>query len=279
MNKKASIIGYVLPLIITVGYEVFGNLIMSVIMVIENINYELAATVVNTIISVTVLGILLWVKGKFGEFSLKSFLIGIGIYALPMNVFLIYSFVDAITWIFGKGRWLYPPNLDEMFWIYLILCVSIGVNEELVFRTAVTNCLFRNMNYSKVKIVISCIYSAIVFGIMHISNIFYDTKDNMNVRILYVVMAGVVGFVFQVIYLKIKNILTLITLHIAWDFVTEWNRMMVVQRYGDDGKYIYLNRQIVILILMVIVTGIILWRSKSEDLTLYSKIDSKKNSI
>ena len=279
MNKKASIIGYVLPLIITVGYEVFGNLIMSVIMVIENINYELAATVVNTIISVTVLGILLWVKGKFGEFSLKSFLIGIGIYALPMNVFLIYSFVDAITWIFGKGRWLYPPNLDEMFWIYLILCVSIGVNEELVFRTAVTNCLFRNMNYSKIKIVISCIYSAIVFGIMHISNIFYDTKDNMNVRILYVVMAGVVGFVFQVIYLKIKNILTLITLHIAWDFVTEWNRMMVVQRYGDDGKYIYLNRQIVILILMVIVTGIILWRSKSEDLTLYSKIDSEKNSI
>ena len=279
MNKKASIIGYVLPLIITVGYEVFGNLIMSVIMVIENINYELAATVVNTIISVTVLGILLWVKGKFGEFSLKSFLIGIGIYALPMTVFLIYSFVDAITWIFGKGRWLYPPNLDEMFWIYLILCVSIGVNEELVFRTAVTNCLFRNMNYSKAKIVISCIYSAIVFGIMHISNIFYDTKDNMNVRILYVVMAGVVGFVFQVIYLKIKNILTLITLHIAWDFVTEWNRMMVVQRYGDDGKYIYLNRQIVILILMVIVTGIILWRSKSEDLTLYSKIDSEKNSI
>ncbi len=279
MNKKASIIGYVLPLIITVGYEVFGNLIMSVIMVIENINYELAATVVNTIISVTVLGILLWVKGKFGEFSLKSFLIGIGIYALPMTVFLIYSFVDAITWIFGKGRWFYPPNLDEMFWIYLILCVSIGVNEELVFRTAVTNCLFRNMNYSKAKIVISCIYSAIVFGIMHISNIFYDTKDNMNVRILYVVMAGVVGFVFQVIYLKIKNILTLITLHIAWDFVTEWNRMMVVQRYGDDGKYIYLNRQIVILILMVIVTGIILWRSKSEDLTLYSKIDCEKNSI
>ena len=55
--------------------------------------------------------------------------------------------------------------------------------------------------------------------------------------------------------------------------------MMVVQRYGDDGKYIYLNRQIVILILMVIVTGIILWRSKSEDLTLYSKIDCEKNSI
>lgn len=55
--------------------------------------------------------------------------------------------------------------------------------------------------------------------------------------------------------------------------------MMVVQRYGDGGKYVFLNRQIVILILMVVVTGIILWRSKSEDLTLYPQIDSEKNSI
>mgnify|MGYP007110306420 FL=1 len=55
--------------------------------------------------------------------------------------------------------------------------------------------------------------------------------------------------------------------------------MMVTQRYGDDGKYVFMNRQIVILVVMTIIAGIILWRSKSEDLTLYPQIDSEKISI
>ena len=275
MNKKNNIIGYVLPLIITIGYGVYGTLIMSVIMAIEKVRYELAVTVVNTVISVTVIGIILLVKGKFGKVSLKSYFAGIGIYALPMTLFLIFSFLDAIIWIFGKGRWFYPPNLNEMFWINLILCISIGVNEELVFRTAVTNCLFRNKSYSKARIIIGCIYSAIVFGIMHIPNFIIDKQTEMNAKISNIIFVGVIGFVFQAIYLKTKNILVVMTLHAVWDFVNIWNTMMVTQRYGDDGKYVFMNRQIVILILMVIVTGIILWRSKSEDLTLYTQIDSE----
>ncbi len=271
MNKKNNIIGYVLPLIITIGYGVYGTLIMSVIMAIEKVSYELAATVVNTVISVTVIGIILLVKGKFGKVSLKSFFAGIGIYALPMTLFLIFSLVDALIWIFGKGRWFCPPNLNEMFWMNLILCVSIGVNEELVFRTAVTNCLFRNKSYSKARIVIGCIYSAIVFGAMHIPNFIADKQTEMNAKISNIIFVGVIGFVFQVIYLKTKNILVVMTLHAVWDFANIWNTMMVTQRYGDGGKYVFMNRQIVILILMAIVTGIILWRSKSEDLTLWSQ--------
>lgn len=275
MNKKNNVIGYVLPLIITIGYGVYGTLIMSVIMAIEKVSYELAVTVVNTVISVTVIGIILLVKGKVGKVSLKSFFAGIGIYALPMTLFLIFSLVDALSWIFGKGRWFCPPNLNEMFWINLILCISIGVNEELVFRTVITNCLFRNKSYSKARIVIGCVYSAIVFGIMHIPNFIVDKQTEMNAKISNIIFVGVIGFVFQAIYLKTKNILVVMTLHAVWDFVNIWNTMMVTQRYGDDGKYVFMNRQIVILILMVIVTGIILWRSKSEDLTLYTQIDSE----
>lgn len=218
MNKKANIIGYILPLIITIGYGVYGTLIMSVILTREKVSYELAVTVVNTIISITALGILFFVKGKIGKFSLKSFLTGIGIYALPMTLFLIFSLVDALIWIFGKGRWFCPPNLNEMFWMNLILCVSIGVNEELVFRTAVTNCLFRNKSYSKVEIVFGGIYSAIVFGIMHIPNFIADKQTELNAKISNIIFVGVIGFVFQVIYLKTKNVLVVITLHAVWDF-------------------------------------------------------------
>lgn len=276
MNKKANIIGYVLPLIITFGYWLYGNLIMSVIVKIKNYqveSYEVANTLVNIIISATVIGILIFVKGKFGKVSLKSYFAGIGIYALPMTLFLIFSFMDAIVWILGKGRWFYPPNFSEIFWINLILCISIGVNEELVFRTAVTNCLFRERSYSKARIVIGCIYSAIVFGIMHIPNFLTDTQTEMKAKICNIVFVGVIGFVFQVFYLKTKNILVVMTLHTVWDFVTILNRMMVTQRYGDGGKYVFMNRQIVILVVMSIIADVILWKSKSEDLTLCPQIE------
>lgn len=65
MNKKNNIFRYILPLIITVVYWIYGTVIMSIIMKIKNYqieSIELSYTVVNIIISVTVIGILLLVK-------------------------------------------------------------------------------------------------------------------------------------------------------------------------------------------------------------------------
>ena len=110
---------------------------------------------------------------------------------------------------------------------------------------------------------------------MHIPNFIIDKQTEMNAKISNIIFVGVIGFVFQAIYLKTKNILVVMTLHAVWDFVNIWNTMMVTQRYGDDGKYVFMNRQIVILVVMVIIVGVILWRSKSEDLTLYQQMESE----
>ena len=274
MNKKNNIFGYIFPLIITVIYWIYGTVIMSINMKIKNYqieSIELLYTVVNIIISVTVIGILLLVKGKIGKFSVKSYFAGIGIYGMPMLLFSIFYFTEAMVWILGKGRWFYSPNLNEIFWLNMIYYISVAVAEELVFRTAVVNCLFRKRTYSKAGIIIGCIYSGILFGGIHIMNFFNNPQMEMKLKIYTIVYGCLIGFVYSVIYLKTKNIFATMTLHFLWDLTAEWNSMMIHQKFRNGGEYSFLSRQIPIMIFMTIIAGIILWRSKSEDLTLWSK--------
>ena len=280
MNKKNNIFRYILPLIITVIYWIYGTVIISVIMKIKNYqveSIELISAVVNIIISVTVIGILLLVKGKFGKFSIKSYFAGIGIYGVPMFLFSVFYFTEAMFWIFAKGRWFYAPNLNEIFWQNMIYYISVAVAEELVFRTAVVNCLFRKRTYSKAGIIIGCIYSGILFGGVHIMNFFNDPQMEMKLKIYTIIYGCLVGFIYTVIYLKTKNIFVTMTLHFLWDITTEWNAMMIYQKFRNGGEYSFLSRQIPLIILMTIIAGVILWRSKSEDLTLWSqtKMESK----
>lgn len=280
MNKENNKTRYILPLIITALYWIYGTVIISVIMKIKNYqveNFELVETMNFIIIAVTTIGILLIVKGKFGKFSLKSYFAGIGIYALPMMLFSVFYFTEAMVWIFGKGRWFYPPNLNEIFWLNMIYYISVAVAEELVFRTAVVNCLFRKETYSKVGTVIGCIYSGILFGGVHIMNLFNAPQMEMKLKIYTIVYGCLVGFVYTVIYLKTKNILVPMTLHFIWDFTTFGNSMMIYQKFRNGGGYSFLSRQIPLIILMTIIAGVVLWRSKSEDLTLWSqtKMESK----
>lgn len=279
LKIKKYVIPYILPFFITVGYWIYGTAIVSVIMKIRNYqveNFELVEIVNYTIIAVTTIGILLIVKGKFGKASLKSYFVGIGIYALPMMLFSVFYFTEALVWIFGKNRWLYPQNLNEIFWLNIIYYISVAVAEELVFRTAVVNCLFRKEIYSKAGIIIGCIYSGILFGGVHIMNIFTDPETDMKLKIYTIVYGCLIGFVYTVIYLKTKNVLVPMTLHFTWDIATEWNAMMIHQKFRYDGDYSFLSRQIPLIILMTIIAGVILWRSKSEDLMLCTKREENK---
>ena len=95
-------------------------------------------------------------------------------------------------------------------------------------------------------------------------------------KIRYKIVYGcLIGFVYTVIYIKTKNIFVTMTLHFLWDITSEWNAMMIYQKFRNGGEYSFLSRQIPIIILMTIIAGVILWRSKSEDLSLWSKTETE----
>lgn len=272
MNKiKHNLLAYFSAFVLTIVYSIYGTVIMSVIMKIRNYqveNLELTYALVNIIIAATIVGILLIVKGKFGKFTFKSYFVGLGIYALPIVLFSVFYFTEAVVWTFGKNRGLYPSNLNEIFFLYLIYYISVAIVEELCFRTAVVNCLFRKKSFSKVELVIGCIYSGILFGGVHIMNIFTAPEMEMKLKIYTILYGCLIGFVYTVLYLRTKNIFVPMTLHFMWDITTEWNTMMIYQKFRTGGEYSFLNRQIPIIILMTIIAIVILCKSKSEDFTL-----------
>lgn len=107
-------------------------------------------------------------------------------------------------------------------------------------------------------------------------NLFTDPETEMKLKIYTIVYGCLIGFIYTVLYLKTKNLLVPITLHFAWDITTEWNAMMIHQKFRYGGEYSFLSRQIPIIILMTINAGIILWKTKSEDLTLCTKKEENK---
>ncbi len=275
---KHTLISYFSAFILVIVYGIYGTLIMSLIMHLKKYQVEsseTAAIIVNAVISVTVVGILLIAKGSFGRITLKSFLQGIGLYALPMLIFLIFHFVEAIVWIFGENKNIYPDNINEIFTISLIYYISVAVTEEIVFRTAILNVLFKKRSLEKREVVVGCIYSGGLFGFIHIMNIFTDTKSDMQAKIFTILLACFIGFIFSVLYLKTQNILVTIALHFVWDFTSFWNGMMIREKYRYSGEYNFLIRQIFIIILMTIITIFLLYKSKSKDLTLCLKGEEK----
>ncbi|MDE6313903.1 MAG: CPBP family intramembrane metalloprotease [Lachnospiraceae bacterium] len=262
---------YFFAIILTLMYCIYGTLIMSIIINFnhELVNhYELVASVVNIVIAVTMVAILLFLKRDFGKVTLKSYVCGLGIYALPMMLFMLYYCFEATRWIFFEHVALYTTGIKNIFCTSLFYYITVGIAEELVFRCGILNCLLYKTNQSKKKIAIACICSGVLFGMMHLMGIFTDTESTLENKVLTIILACCIGFVFAVIFLKTKNLVVVVILHFAWDFTTFCNSEMIREKYRFGGSYNFIYRQIPIIIIMTIIAIIVLCKSKREQLAL-----------
>lgn len=262
---------YLLAILLILMYGIYGTLIMSAIINInqELVNsYELAASFVNIVIAITTMVILLFVRGNFGKFTFKSYVYGLGIYALPMVLFMLYYCFQAVKWIFFEHLALYPSQIRNIFCTSLFYCITVGIVEELVFRCGILNCLLHKTNQSKAKIVIACIFSGLLFGLVHFMNVFTDTESTLENKVWTIVLGCFIGFVFAVIFLKTKNLVVVATLHFGWDFTAFCNSEMIREKYRFGGSYNFMHYQIPIIIIMTVITIIVLCKSKREQLTL-----------
>lgn len=97
-----------------------------------------------------------------------------------------------------------------------ILCLLIGICEEFLCRGWLLNEFLERFGDTKKGIWYSIIVSGLIFGLMHIANIFAG-QDAIG-TIMQVVSASATGIVLGLIYYKTKNIWSVIILHGFWDF-------------------------------------------------------------
>ena len=94
-------------------------------------------------------------------------------------------------------------------------CLLIGICEEFLCRGWLLNEFLERYGNSKKGIWYSIVISGLIFGLMHIGNIFSAGQDVPS-TITQVISAT--GIVFGLIYYKTKNIWSVVILHGLWDF-------------------------------------------------------------
>lgn len=132
---------------------------------------------------------------------------------LGLGVFYI------ITSLFFMSTAISEHGFDNKYAVANLLlgCLFIGIAEEFLCRGWLLNEFLERFGKTKKGIWYSIIVSGLIFGLIHISNIFVMGQA-VSATLTQVFSAAATGIVFGVIYYKTKNIWSVIILHGFWDF-------------------------------------------------------------
>lgn len=123
--------------------------------------------------------------------------------------YLIGSVVFCLINIEGFKSGLALVNL-------VLGCLLVGICEEFLCRGWLLNEFLERYGDTKKGIWYSIIISGVIFGLMHVGNIFGG--QSVPITVIQMISAAGTGILFGLIYYKTKNIWSVIFLHGLWDF-------------------------------------------------------------
>ena len=145
-------------------------------------------------------------KGHFGRGMLC---------ALPYIIWQLFLLALVLRKYLGNPETNWQPWYLIVYGLFTVL--GIGIREECIYRGVIQNIVARKYANSVKGIWITAIVGALIFGVMHISNLFAGV--NPAAVFDQVISAVFAGLVFSAIYLRSGNIWTLILLHTLIDTV------------------------------------------------------------
>lgn len=212
-KKKPNIVLYTILMIIVflVITELFifgygSGLIVSTI-----INYPYGELVISEAVffCLTVIVLLLFKNSYVFTQKREKITKGLfyGLYYIIVSLITI-----SLTLLFMKG---YKSGLS--IFNLLIGCLFIGLTEEFLCRGFLLNEFLEKFGNTKKGIWYSIVASGIIFGLIHLGNIFSLGQDVLY-TITQALVASATGIVYGIIYYKTKNIWSVVILHGLWDF-------------------------------------------------------------
>lgn len=173
---------------------------------------------------------------KIGLFNKKGFCGGMFL-GLPMLFLIIYYLLGYYN------IWNYRMQSFEVSGIFVVILhvLSISFFEEIEFRAVLYLGLLKHRSKKKGSIVTAAIVSSVLFGVGHVSNGF----ENHIQAILFVINATVLGLFWSSIFIKVKNIWSVIFLHALADFVVELPCVIFPSsyvRYMTEGAVLSVNK-------------------------------------
>ena len=151
------------------------------------------------------------VFAKMGEGLLTGFYIG-GF----MTAYCIYEIIGQFYIQSMSGDGQVQPAVQ--IFLFAVAMFLIGFNEELVFRGIILNLFLDKFGNSKKGIVTATVLSSVIFGAVHLTNIFSGVS--VASALVQAIQAAVLGGLLAAIYLRSGNIWIVIVAHALTDFAS-----------------------------------------------------------
>ncbi len=135
----------------------------------------------------------------------------IGLYLIVAS---IYAIIVQLLMVEGA----FTVQSGVMILLFVIDMVLIGFTEEVVFRGVITTNMQQYFGDSRGGIWKSVIASSLLFGFAHITNIVGLSMIEFISRIMFTIC---LGMILAAIYVRCKNIWTVVFVHALIDFSSE----------------------------------------------------------
>ncbi len=217
-----------------------------------------------------VLVILLLFKNKY-IFTQKRESFGTSFhYILPLFILSCVFFLASIGNIVNSDG---PVDIFAIINLAL-LCFFVGITEEFLCRGWLLNEFLERYSDTKKGIILSILFSSLIFGFTHFMNI-GDTQGFID-TVVQVLNATAVGTFFALVYYKTKNIWLVVLSHSLWDFtlMLSENKELVDCYVGGKATPAIIAYNIVSgLVLVGAYLFLCFWMYRKTD--LYDKKDKK----
>lgn len=178
-----------------------------------------------------------------------------------ITVYATLILLISITEIHGSVNTLDLGSL-------IIFCLLIGIFEEFLCRGWIQNEFIERFANTRKEVILSIFLSALIFGGIHISNIWIGGQTVIE-TVAQIIQATGMGFLLGSIYYRTKNIWSVVFLHGYWDFALFISEINIIKTCTEGAtsleyKLTTLITSIIMAIVSIIVGLYILRKHKTE---------------
>ena len=168
-------------------------------------NTPIQMTIVRLVLSAIMIGIMILMGGKEKLLKLKD---GFGYTLRKCRYILILNYG-------------FSPELITKEISYFVLCITIGLFEEGLFRGVIFQGLVRKTGSTRKGIWMAVIISSLIFGFVHVYTYViggrYDLVGIIE-SIGKTIQTGIIGIILAAVYIKTKNFWAIALVHTLNDF-------------------------------------------------------------
>ena len=176
--------------------------------------------------------------------SLKIFKKGFGFSLRTGLYFLIIAIITAVFSIIAgiNQNHNIPDNLLMLEVSNFILCLTVGIFEESMFRGVMLQGILRKTGKTFKGLWVAVIISSLLFGAIHVdSYIFGGNYDLAGIiqTIGKILQSGIFGVLLSAIYLKTRNFWGIAFVHALNDFCAFQGSVFKVENAVVGGSYVH----------------------------------------